>query len=432
MSPWRLRTFLARPSAERRRADGLPRSLQKQLDDIDKWSQGQVLPQALAVEIRRIVREAMISRIEWFDIVVKEPDTATLAKAIPENARGVSIEDANENLALAVPPLLRIERSARNATTLKGLALIRGGHPARAGDALARLDALVSGSVGEAKQRILAELAIDDASLVQVAASLIKGAAACGVLPARPKEIDYVNACLWREASERPDAAARAPEWVTAYRDYLAVRGKAVDLLMAGIGAAQGTGGVYAIDIQRLIPIVRKAKDLANSDDDFEVPAWCTEAHRRLKALLRTNGRQIAHWRELIRSDPAPSAGVSHLHRDCGRHPRGGQERAGPGPGSGKQPPSFGGIERRGTELGFWLCQGGRATCGERRWSYRYGGTEHARDVWWDLTFRRSPTTWSRRRNGWRPGSGPQRRVAARPPTLTANSTRQSARGSNC
>lgn len=285
---------------EEETGDGLARSLQKQLDDIDKWSQGQVLPQALAVEIRRIVREALISRIGWFDIVVKEPDTATLAKAIPENARGVSIEGANENLALVVPPLLRIERSARNATTLKGLALIRGGHPSRAGDALARLDALVSGSVEEAKQRILAELAIDDASLVRAAASLIKGAAACGVLPAKPKEIDYVNACLWRETSERPDAAARAPEWVSAYRDYLAARGRAVDQLMAGIGAAQGTGGVYAIDIQRLIPIAREAKDLANSDDDFEVTAWCTEAHRRLKALLRTNGRQVVHWRELI------------------------------------------------------------------------------------------------------------------------------------
>jgi hypothetical protein len=87
---------------------------------------------------------------------------------------------------------------------------------------------------------------------------------------------------------------------VSAYRNYLEVRGKVVDLLMAGIGAAQGTGGVYALDIQRLIPIVRQAKDLANSDDDFEVTAWCTEAHRRLKALLRTNGRQILHWKGMI------------------------------------------------------------------------------------------------------------------------------------
>lgn len=282
-------------------SEGIPRSLQKQLDDIDRWSQGQVFPQALAVDIRKIVREALLSRIEWFDIVIKEPDTATLTKAIPENARGVSIEGANENLAAAVPPLLRIERSARNATTLKGLALIKGGHPERAGDALARLDALVAGSLGEAKQRILAALAIDDDSLVGAAASLIKGAAACGALPARPKESDYVNACLWREGSDRPDIAARTPEWVTAYRDYLAVRGKAVDLLMAGIGAAQGAGGVYAIDILRLLPIVRRAKDLAEAGDDFEVTAWCAEAHRRLKALLRTNGRQITHWKDLLR-----------------------------------------------------------------------------------------------------------------------------------
>jgi hypothetical protein len=279
---------------------GVSASLQKQLDAIDKWSHGQVLPQSLASDIRKIVREALITRIDWFDTVIKDPDTATLAKAVPETARGVSIEGANENLALVVPPLLRIERTARNAMTLKGLALIRGGHPARAGDALARLDALVSDSVEEAKRRIVAELALDDASLVQAAASLIKGAAACGMLPAKPKEIAYVNACLWREQIQRPDAAARAPEWVSAYQDYIGARTKAVDQLMAGMGAAQGTGGVYAIDIQRLILIVREAKDVAEADEDFEVPPWCTEAHRRLKALLRTNGRQIVHWQGLI------------------------------------------------------------------------------------------------------------------------------------
>ena len=283
------------------KSSGLPPSLRKQLDDIDKWSQGeQVLPQGLAGDLRKIIREALVSRIDWFDTVIKDPDTATLAKAVPENARGVSIEGANENLALVVPPLIRIERSARNATTLKGLALIRGGHPARAGDALARLDALVAGHVDDAKRRIVAELAIDDASLIQAAASLIKGAAACGALPAKPKELDYVNACLWRDVTERSDSEARAPEWVSAYRDYVAVRGKAVDQLMAGIGAAQGTGGVYAMDIQRMVTIVRKASDIADSDDDFEVPTWCTDAQRKLKALLRTNGRQVGHWQDLI------------------------------------------------------------------------------------------------------------------------------------
>ncbi|MFW6600442.1 protein DpdH [Propionibacteriaceae bacterium Y2011] len=278
----------------------LPRSLQKQLDDIDKWSQGQVLPQGLARDLRKIVREALVSRIDWFDTVIKDPDTMTLARAVPENARGVSIEGANENLALAVLPFVRIERSARNATTLKGLVLIRDGHPARAGDALARLDSLVSGSVDAAKHRIVDELAFDDASLIQAAGSLIKGAAACGALPAKPKDVDYVNACLWRDMTARPDAAARAPEWIAAYQDYVAARGKAVDQFMAGIGAAQGvSGGVYAIDIQRLLRIVGRAKEVANADDDSGVPSWCTDAQRKLKALLRTNERQILHWNGL-------------------------------------------------------------------------------------------------------------------------------------
>ena len=278
----------------------LPRSLQRQLDSIDAWSAGQVLPQAVASDLRKIIREALVSRIDWFHPVIKDPDTATITKAIPENARGVSIEGANENLPLGIEPLVRVARTARNATTFKGLVLFKGGHPERAGDALPRLDALVSLSVDEAKRRIETELGVDDESIVQAAASLIRGAAACGVLPQKPKEIDYVNACLWRGVGERVDATARAPEWLGAYREYAAARRGPVERLLAGTGAAQGTGGVHAIDIVRLTTIVRKAKTYANTLDSIDVPKWCSDAHRKLKALERTSERQITYWRMLI------------------------------------------------------------------------------------------------------------------------------------
>jgi hypothetical protein len=281
-------------------AGELSRSLQKQLDDIEAWSQGQILPQSLVRQLRKIIREALVARIDWFDTVIKEPDTRTMARAVPENARGVSIDGGKDNLPPSVKPLVHLERTARNATTFKGLVLIREGHPARAGDALARLDALVSGNVDEAKRRILAELAVDDASLVQAAASLIRGAAACGVLPARPRDIDYVNACLWRGGSDRPDAAARTPAWMAAYADYVAARDTAVDRLMCGIGAAQGVGGVHALDTVRFFTIVREAKKGADSEEGLEVPTWCSDAQRRLKALLRANAEQITHWQTLI------------------------------------------------------------------------------------------------------------------------------------
>lgn len=279
----------------------LPRSLQKQLEQIDSWSQGQVLPQTLARQLRRIVREALVARLDWFDPLVKEPDASTLGKAIPVNARGVSIEGANENLAIGLEPLVRVDRTARNAVTFKGLVLIDAGFPERAGEALPRLEALVMPSVGEAKKRIVDELAIDDDSLVHAAVSLIRGAAACGALPAKPKEIDYVNACLWRETKDREDAAVRSPAWLSAHHDYVSERGVVVDRFVSGIGASQGDrGGVYAIDFPRVASIIRKARVLADSEDDVPVPSWCSGAQRKLKALLRTNNQQLAHWRALL------------------------------------------------------------------------------------------------------------------------------------
>ncbi|MCZ4552240.1 protein DpdH [Gordonia rubripertincta] len=275
---------------------GLSRSLEKTLDAIDNWSQGQVLPQSVALELRKIVREALLSRIEWYDPIIKDPDSKVINKAVPISALSVSIEGATENLPKTVQPLIRIERNARNATTFKGLAMIQGGHPDRASDALARLDAMTFSHAGVVKRRIIDELKVDDASLVQAVASLIQGAAACGELPTKPNDLDYVNACLWQDNAERLDAAARAPEWISAYQDYVSARGDAVNGLMAGVGAAQGTGGVYAIDIERLLSVVRKAKKVANSTNELEVPIWCTNAQRKLKALLRTGARQIASW----------------------------------------------------------------------------------------------------------------------------------------
>lgn len=280
--------------------DGVPRSVQLRLDQIDRWSQGEVLPQGIADDMRKIIREAIVTRIDWGDFVMREPDSPTLARAVPEAARGVSIEGARENIVRGVEPVVRVARSARNAVTFRGLVLITEGFPRRSGDALARLDGIVNEGLEVAKRRIIAELEVDDDSLVAAAATLIRGAAACGVLPDKPKDIDYVNACLWQDSSARPDRDSRAPEWLSAYDAYIASRAPAVLRFTQGIGAAQGVGAVYAIDSQRLIRLTRIAKDLANSGDEIGVPSWCTEANRRLKGLVRTSRRQIEHWQTLL------------------------------------------------------------------------------------------------------------------------------------
>ena len=68
---------------------GHSRSLQKKLDEIDAWSRGQVLPQYLAPFFRKVVRDALVSRIDWYDLVIKEPSSAILSRAVPDSSRGV-------------------------------------------------------------------------------------------------------------------------------------------------------------------------------------------------------------------------------------------------------------------------------------------------------------------------------------------------------
>jgi hypothetical protein len=277
----------------------LSKSLQKQLDDIDAWSTGSRLLQEQARELRSIVREALLARINWFDTVIREPDAPIFLRAIPNDSRSISIEGADENLG--GDPVVRLSRDARTAMMFRGLVYIKAGYWQRAGEALPRLDAIVSPHVNDAKQRILRVLAVDDAALVQAMASLIRGAAACGQLPPKAKELDYVNAALWQDpTAHRDDTAARAPAWQAAYQSYVAERGAVVGHVLRGTGAAQGDGGVHAVDIQRLTAIIRIAKDLAASDDDLEVPHWFNKAKQKLKELTRAAGVQIEHWQRLL------------------------------------------------------------------------------------------------------------------------------------
>ncbi len=283
-----------------RSTDGIPRSVQGQLDAIDAWSQGRVLPQSIAADIRSVFREFLLARIDWFDVVIRDPDAATINRAVPNNARSVSIEGATENLALGVEPLLRLARSARMAVTFKGLVLLMAGFPERASDALPRVDGIVSPVIGVAKERILAELQVSNAELVGATASLIRGAIACGVVPRRPSDLDIVAATLWRDTSARTDSDSRAAEWTRAYQEYVAVRGQVVDRLLSGVGVAQGSGAVHAVDFTRFATIARVAWETATGESEFEVPEWCRDADRKLKGLTRLSSRQLAHWQGLI------------------------------------------------------------------------------------------------------------------------------------
>ncbi|GAB3446571.1 hypothetical protein GCM10027517_28990 [Phycicoccus ginsengisoli] len=295
-------------------ATTLPRALIAKLDAIDKWSDGATLAPAIAGELRSTVREALLARLDWFDPVIKDPNAETLKKAVPTNAAGISIEGATENIQNANPVLV-VPRSARMGQMFSGLVLLNAGMPERAGEALPRLDALVAPAVDELRERVVNVLEIDDASLTEAAASLLAGAARCGRVPDAPKDVDLLNAILWADTSQdRADAAVRRPEWMIAYQNYVNSRVVVVDRLLAGVSAAQGTGGVHALDVNRLLPLVRAAWKKVKAGETLVLPHWCKSADLHANALARAAGPQITHWKDLIaRIREHVPDGVSYL-----------------------------------------------------------------------------------------------------------------------
>jgi len=291
----------------------IPRSVKKKIEAIDDWANDKKMPPQLASELRIVVREALIARLDWFERVIKDPDVPTVTKAIPAGTRSVSIEGSDEHLN--VVPLVTVKRNARMAMMLRGLVYIGSGFPQLAGEALPRLDALVDGSIVEARERIVGVLAVDDAALTDAAGSLLRGAAACGQLPAKPKDLDLINAVLWRNDSKgRIDASVRSPEWMDAYEKYVVARDAPIDRLLAGVGAAQGIGAVHAIDVHRMTAIVRKAKEAVAADAMQVVPPWCEDADKKLKALVRASQTQLDHWTALVdRTRAYLPQGVSYL-----------------------------------------------------------------------------------------------------------------------
>ena len=275
------------------------------LKAIERWSAGDAtLTQALAKDLREIVREALLAKVSWYAPVTKEPDSNTINKAIKKTAHSISIADAGENL-IGTSPVLKIPRSAKMGQLFRGLLLIKDGHSQDAGPALARLDALVTPAVPAAHEAIMKEYEASDAVIVDTATSLLVGAACCGQLPASPKKTDLLSAVLWAPdvGAGRDDAASRTSAWLSAYQAYVNSRPAVIKNFVARVGPAQGvSGAVYGIDVVRLLPLLRKAWQQAHSEsaESLVLPDWAKESERLSRDLKRASAAQIAHWQDLV------------------------------------------------------------------------------------------------------------------------------------
>ncbi|MFC6154820.1 protein DpdH [Nocardioides yefusunii] len=290
-------------------------ALVKKLKAIDLWSAGEAtLAHNIASDLRSIVREALLAKVVWLAPLIKDPDSATINKAIKNSAYSISIAHAGENV-LGTSPVLTIPRSAVMGQLFTGLLLLEAGHAQDAGSALASLDALVTAAVPAAQQAILKEYDAVDAVIVDVATSLLVGAARCGQLPSSPKDVDLLEAVLWAPNLdvERADAPSRTVAWLAAHQSYIKTRPAVVKNFVARVGAAQGvTGAVYGIDVARLLPLLRTAWKQAKSPtaESLVLPAWAKESERLSKDLKRAAAAQVAYWSDLVER--------AHVHLPAG------------------------------------------------------------------------------------------------------------------
>lgn len=282
-----------------------PPALRESLATVTRWANGEVrLPQTLANDIRRIVRDAVVNRIEWSDPVTKERASRELGKAFPANAKTVWIEDAaGQNLTLGAPPEIEFKRNAGTALHFQEWLRAKSGATGRTVRGRARLDAIARAHAPRALAELITWQQFDDEHLLATVHMLLIGAAACGHIGELAKANQRVSAVLWDGGGPtRCDSAWRVQRWTELESEHRAARVATVKSLTEAIGTSQGvTGAVHAIDPARLTQLVDAAwRRDPNELRTDQLPAWARPAWTPLARLMTLTREQEDHLREHV------------------------------------------------------------------------------------------------------------------------------------
>ena len=244
----------------------LPHQVQRNLNDIDQWSDGTAeLDQDLAGELRRFLHAAVVAHIDWNDELLLQSDDSVgrmgkffrLSSIHIENARGGGVRTSS-----AVT--INLPATAESAALLRGLVLYQHySHWAfdRGDERLRRLTARLDVWARDVTSAVRAGGAPEGTwDLVVAATELLAFTARVLDLPGAHSQVnaDLVGALL-TEVTAAPER--RNSDW-----DRLAEacasdnRRKVRDALLARIGARQGQGRPYAIDITALVPAITAVK----------------------------------------------------------------------------------------------------------------------------------------------------------------------------
>jgi hypothetical protein len=267
-------------------SDALSPGTKKALADIEAWAVRETsLPQALANDLRRMVRDVIVRRCQWMDPLMPEPTADVLRKAWPAKSTVVSIQDAiGEGLDTANTPI-RFARTNANAAFFQGILKAAAGVLEGNAAHVRRLNEIGDKYESHLKRAVLQVRGTNDNQLaVALRASLLGAALAGRAAPGLP-EAELLAAALDDGGSwARADNEIRTGQWTKAWERHAVGRAELIRGICDGIGIAQGTrGGVSMIDAVRALPLLRgAAKSWTWQAPEQEAPAWAKKAIARL------------------------------------------------------------------------------------------------------------------------------------------------------
>ncbi|MDH3035390.1 protein DpdH [Streptomyces sp. TRM75561] len=275
----------------------LPRSLQAKVSAVEDWlTREQVLPQAVASDLRTVIATAVAQRYRWVNPLMREQTQATIRSAWPFNARVVSIEGATENIQGADAAPIKFKRTARNSRYLRSVLLLKNGQPAQRAEHVRRLSTDADRYTASLTTALQKNLQITDDDLVLGLRAALIGAALAGLAwpgmdEAELLAIAFADGRSWA----RQDAADRESAWSRALEGHLQYRPPLVERLRDALGVAQGDGKTRMIDAARALPLLRRAAaqwdwQVTGSD----IPEWVKKAVRN-----------FADWTDMVEAQNA-------------------------------------------------------------------------------------------------------------------------------
>ncbi|GAA3043222.1 hypothetical protein GCM10010464_04160 [Pseudonocardia yunnanensis] len=279
---------------------------------VDEWHHGGILSQAVANDLRQIIREAIVAHVNWGDLGLATPTEATRRSLLVDRrGNGVIIEGAYGDRDLDAPSAATVvlKRGPGTATLFRALLerKARGtwdfpGGPEQQRRFTRKLDEWGATMV----DAVRADLGLDRPGTLQAAVEVsLLGARLLNLDGSQSHTTEKILDCLFNVAADRAapdtplykDEQVRSETWTRAARRHAGARSAVVTQLRGIVGVAQGDGGEQLVDAETLRPLLAMVRTTWRETSGLDLPDWLGRPHKSLGAELQ--GAVEDQWERL-------------------------------------------------------------------------------------------------------------------------------------